>query len=87
MRLYLQVLILTILVTLIFQVEMLKVRVEDAYDKAEDAAVISALLLNEAPPKRKPFSYERYKAPEIDSESPWMLEEPVPEFIPPPDTF
>ncbi len=86
MRLYFQLLILTILAMLIFQQEVLKQRIDAAYEKAEDAAFISAMILNAQPsePEMPPFMHKRYTIPEQDLEHPWMLEEPPPTEFPPP---
>lgn len=87
MRLFYHALILMLILTLCAQVALLELRIEDAYDKAEDAAFIAAMFLDEEPPEIVPFMHKRYTVPKTSEEHPWLLENPVPEFIPPPEIF
>lgn len=85
MGLFYRMLVLMLLLVLSIKVTLLEQRIEDAYDKAEDAAIIAALLYAE-PMKPEPHKHKRFKPVPLE-DCPWILQELVPEFIPPPETF
>lgn len=84
---FFQMLVFMLMLLLSLKITLLEQRVSDTYDKIEDMAIIAALSYNAEPDLIEKLTYKRYEAPPIEEEFPWMLEEPLPKFIPPPKTF